>query len=98
MKSFHTYREPPTPGMFATDESFDVTGVPIRIGDIVRGQGDERGMVVGIFGHRVVYLVDEHCLCARLNDFETAECKAVRIIGHAYDALREIARIEALAG
>ena len=106
-KPFARYRDrqPPTPGVFATGNSNDRKGTPIRIGDIVSNGAEcdqERGLVVGIYDNAIVYLIDEEPNAPTVNDGRVGAfffCGATDalIIGHAYQPLQEITRIEALA-
>ena len=96
---FHTYRDglPPGPGIFATASSLDSRGTPIRIGDIITNADfDARGIVLAIGGDVLLYLVDEPDANGAVNVFLAEPCRECVIIGHVYDVLREVARIETL--
>ena len=99
-KPFESYRDglPPGPGVFATAGSIDSRGTPIRIGDIVTNADfDARGVVLAIGGDLLLYLLDEPDANGALNVFLAEPCRDCLVIGHVYDVLREVARIEALA-
>ena len=103
MKPFHTYRDglPPTPGIFATDESVYASGVPVRLGDIIinNAVGTERGVVVGIFAGELAYLIDEvdpKDGNGQIGNFYFCGVDDALVVGHAYDLLKEVARIETL--
>lgn len=103
MKPFHTYRDglPPSPGFFATAGSVDGNGTPLRLGDIVRHEHIEdhtqQGVVIGIYGGTIIYMGDETNEGDEVGDFFECAASGLVIIGHAYNTLAEVARIEAAA-
>ena len=101
MTPLHTYRTGETlgPGNLPTRDSKDLQGNPIRVGDIVSDADHEaRGLVVAIAGDWLIYLVDEpDGMEGQVDWFMPGECDRVLIIGHVYDLMAEVARIEALA-
>lgn len=99
---FQYYRDgnPPTPGIFATDESVYSCGTPANFGDIVvnRSVGDERGIVVGVYGSMLVYIIDRidpKEPNGQIGDFFAVGVDDAHLVGRSMHPMEDIAAIDA---